>query len=255
MKRLLELKGHQTVQTGRYKGWQFDQLDSDALSRFAKRAPGEPELQKFARTFLALQELEELGKESDEKKEKAKTASGLSNSAQPLAVVPYVASKKMKEEPEATALDMVSSIVKGACTMVMAQFGKWPRGVRLCVALVILYFLLLLLTSPLLAKKCGELTAEIINLLLLRVWEFWETFQLSLLRKLGLAYPEPGRAHYDGHEREDDFGNMQHAHNHRQNTELTVQGAWNQFIHEIGTATFGALCTITGGIMYLAVPS
>ena len=86
MQQLLKHKGHMIVNSGRHRGARYDELDAEAWQKYSKRAPGEPELQKFCRTAISLAELDELCANSN--------APRSNQGGNELAVVPYVAKKK-----------------------------------------------------------------------------------------------------------------------------------------------------------------
>ena len=233
MKQLLELKGHRTVLSGKAKGMRYDELDEDTIKRAARRSPGDPELQKFARTLLALIELDEMSAEQRE----APPARQESTS---LAVVPYKQKKKEAASDSHTFTAFASGIYRNTtCT-----FARLPNSLKGALCLLGLYVGLLLLTSPVLAAKGGEFAAEVLNLLVLRVIDFWQTFQLALLRKLGLAPSEQVVYVPVGHELEHE--STPHYPIRTVLAPQPTRSAWDQFVHDVGTASLGLLCVVTG---------
>ena len=109
MLQLLKHKGHMIVNSGKHRGARYDELDAEAWLKYSKRAPGEPELQKFCRTALALSELDELCTHS--------SSPAAQNAAEQLAVVPYVAKKKTEAASSGSRLDRPSSLLLGLKSM------------------------------------------------------------------------------------------------------------------------------------------
>ena len=232
MEKLLSVYGDIKVKDGgKYKGLCYKELDQAGLEKFARRAPGEADLQKFARTFLALSELE--GMAETMKAEVAAPQKPAPEETEALAIQPFmVKNQKLAEQPS------LSEDLRLLAASAQRSFARLPRGCRYFVILFCMYVSLLFLTSPVIAIKCGEATAEAVNLVLVRFCDFWGTFQSALLFRLGLGYQEPS------------FQKINHDLDKHHIDELLrapngppVQAAYNHFIHELGTAFASGLCS------------
>ena len=243
MEKLLNAFGDMKVKSGgKYKGLCFKDLDLAGLEKFAKRAPGEADLQKFARTFLALSELE--GMTEAAQGAPAAVPSPAVEETETLAIQPYkVKNPKVAEQPS------LSQDLWLLAASVQRGFARLPRGFRYFLILFGLYLSVLFLTSPVIAIKCGEATAEAVNLVLARFCDFWGTFQNALLSRLGMGYQEPS------------FQKISHELDKHHMEELLrvptgppVHTAYNHFIHELGTAFAGGLCSFALFVRY-ALPA
>ena len=61
MEALLAKHGAKHVRAGKRKGERYDALSHEDIIKYAKRCPGDPELQNFCKGFAALMELEGAG--------------------------------------------------------------------------------------------------------------------------------------------------------------------------------------------------
>jgi len=238
MMKLLEVKGSLTIQKGKWKGTRYDALSQEQIDSFAKKAP-EPELRNFCRCFLMLQELEEKGLQTDNPTNPAQLTAGTGEDTTDLAVVPYTAkgSKKTILPQEQSPLADIVVAARGKLCRLASSLPVWAKVILL---MLCARFGALALTSPLVAQKAGELCGNMVNMCFLRVGDFLATFQTELLRTMGF-YP---KVKVVAHEL--DIGTTFAGQSQSQE----VTSPWNQFVHEIGTAFLGSLCTIVGGSVY-----
>ena len=238
MMKLLEVKGALTIQKGKWKGTRFDALSPEQIESFAKKAP-EPELRNFCRCFLMLQELEEKGLHTDGPAAPMKLTAGTGEDTTDWAVVPYTA-KCQKTTALPLEQSPLAEIVVASRQRLQRLASSLPVWAKVSLLLLCARFGVLALTSPLVAQKAGELCGYIVNMLFLRLGDFLDTFQTELLRTMGF-YP---KVNVIAHEV--DIGATLAGQPQSQG----VTSPWNQFVHEIGTAFLGSLCTILGGSVY-----
>eukprot|EP00930_Biecheleria_cincta_P024253 TRINITY_DN17374_c0_g1_i1.p1 TRINITY_DN17374_c0_g1~~TRINITY_DN17374_c0_g1_i1.p1 ORF type:complete len:236 (-),score=43.91 TRINITY_DN17374_c0_g1_i1:743-1450(-) len=175
MDRLLELHGQKVVSGGPKEGVHFKDLQIDEVQKYAKRAPGQPDLQRFCRSFLLLTELEE-------------AASTAEVSA--LAVVRVCAKPKL-----ATSADTEQSIVEvstagdhlhGWAGFAWSFFWRQRLSRILWMAWLVSLLLFVCLTSPLMAQTLVAAVAKGIQLAIAGLLDFVSVFHFTLLEKLGL---------------------------------------------------------------------
>ena len=109
-----------------------------------------------------------------------------------------------------------------------------------------------MVTSPVVAVRSGEAAADLVNMCVLRLYDFWWTFQRTLLERLGLLYyparkPAGQPIHHELEGREKFI-----QHTAPQPEELSFGTWWGHFVHELGTATFGALVALGSGVCWMA---
>jgi hypothetical protein len=241
MKQLLRLHGDCIVINGKNKGARYADLNDEALARYAKRAVGEPELLKFCRTALALKELDQLENHIPPAAQEAQ-----------LAVVPYLKPAKSAgstscESSETESFKWLAAGSKQS-KKVWKYFWALPVVPKLLVGYLTVVIFFVVFTSPWLARAAGEAIghfgAETMKLVGLRLYDFWSTFHFSMLQKLGLLYHEPEPVVYRGHELADIEGPPRVS-------QIAAGSPWNQFVHELGTATVGALSVAVSYVAYL----
>ena len=121
---------------------------------------------------------------------------------------------------------------------------------KLVVSYLTVVIIFVVFTSPWLARAAGEtighLGAETMKLVGLRLYDFWSTFHYSMLQKLGLLYHEPEPIVYRGHE-------LAEVEGPPRVSQVPARSPWNQFVHELGTATVGALSVAVSYVAYLGL--
>jgi hypothetical protein len=250
MKRLLEMKGGEVVQNGKSKGTRYRDLDEASVNRLAKKSLGEPELGKYCRTLLALIEYEsdERGKADTSMPKKDGTATATAAvPAGELALVPVepVLRRKRAEEIVVKSTPGIKQHLQdlGHCV------GSWTWPKKLAVLLAVLAGIFIVLTSPIIADRAGEAVAAGINLTFMRLGEFLYAFQRSLLINLGVYYPRAEEYRFMNsnkpvyHEAEPVRDRIETRANYN---------PWHELMHELGSATFGALSAVSVGIAYFA---
>jgi len=126
----------------------------------------------------------------------------------------------------------------------------WALAVvpKLVVGYLTVVIMFVVFTSPWLARAAGEAIghfgAETMKLVGLRLYDFWSTFHYSLLRKLGLLYHEPELVVFRGHELADKVEGPPRM------IQSDAASPWSQFVHELGTATVGALSVVVSYVAY-----
>jgi hypothetical protein len=250
MKRLLEMKGGEVVQNGKSKGTRYRDLDEASVNRLAKKSLGEPELGKYCRTLLALIEYEsdERGKaDTSMPKEDGTATATAAVPAGELALVPVepVLKRKRAEEIVVKSTPGIKQHLQdlGHCV------GSWTWPKKLAVLLAVLAGIFIVLTSPIIADRAGEAVAAGINLTFMRLGEFLYAFQRSLLINLGVYYPRAEEYRFMNsnkpvyHEAEPVRDRIETRANYN---------PWHELMHELGSATFGALSAVSVGIAYFA---
>ena len=225
MEALLAKHGSTLIRAGKRKGERYEALGHDEVIKYAKRCPGDPELQNFCRGFVALMELEGAGKEA----EKPMCTSAPEES---LAVVPYVP-KKVEQSKTGEEKPMCTSVTWSGYMHGQVEKLTWCK--KLCLCFFGMSFVFVLLTNPILADRAGRGLADTLNLGLLRIGQFinafYEGFFNNLFNPFGQATPM-----------QVNMGAIQPALAPPQ--AAVTKTAWETFMHELGTAAFGAVTTL-----------
>ena len=186
-----------------------------------------------------LQELEEEGLQTDNPAEAVQLTAGTGEDTTDLAVVPYKA-KALKKSALPQEPSPLADVVVAAGERLCRTAASLPMWGNVFLLMLCARFGILALTSPLVAQKAGELCGNMVNMFFLRVGDFLDSFQTELLRTMGFYSKVKVVAH------EMDISTP--FAGQPQSREVT--SPWNQFVHEIGTAFLGSLCTILGGSVY-----
>ena len=198
------------------------------------KSPGPPELQKFCKGFVALMDLDEM----DEDTTKSVSAAP-SVAAGSMAVVPYVPPKKQKvantdemkrgKEVDKGCKDGMRNILWGFLLRL-----TWTKKMIMIGVLASWFFVLL--TNPVLADKAGRACADLFNLMIYRVWQFVSAFYEGFLTNLFDPFSSPAQQ---------PTGNIQTSQpSHVEHQQVPTKSGWEHFMHELGTAAFGAACTL-----------
>ena len=148
--------------------------------------------------------------------------------------------KNQKQQTKENTEEGVGHHVKSTLLVWSRNFvTKMPTWLKVIMALLCLRCVMLAGTSPLVAQS-GELCEKPVNLLFLRVCDFLETFQKELLCTMGF-YPKKRKIAHEV--------DMEERVLSWPKQEKPLTSAWNQLMHDCGTALTGSLCTMLGGVI------